>query len=107
MDGRVTISLRRRDGQAELRLEDTGEGIAADILPHVFDRFYRAGKARARKSGGAGLGLAIAQAIVDAHGGQLQAASDGIGRGSRFTLRLPLAGAASRTSLATTRTGAG
>ena len=103
-EGTVTVSLRRHDGQAELRVEDTGEGIAVDALPHIFDRFYRADKARARRSGGAGLGLAIAQAIVDAHGGELQAASGGIGRGSCFTLRLPLAGATSPASLATTRT---
>ncbi|HEX2173983.1 MAG TPA: ATP-binding protein [Dehalococcoidia bacterium] len=92
-DGQVTLTLRRDHDQADLTVADTGEGIAPDALPHIFDRFYRADKARARKSGGAGLGLAIAQAIVEAHGGRLDAASDGIGCGSRFTLRLPLAGA--------------
>lgn len=100
-DGQVTIGLRRAGGQAELRVEDTGEGIPPDALSHLFDRFYRADKARARRSGGAGLGLAIAKSIVDAHGGRLDASSDGLGRGSCFTLRLPLAPAAVP-SLATT-----
>jgi two-component system OmpR family sensor kinase/two-component system sensor histidine kinase BaeS len=79
------------DGQIWLAVRDTGEGIAAQDLPHVFDRFYRADRARSRATGGAGLGLAIVRAIVEAHGGQVSAASDGLpGQGSIFTVRLPL-----------------
>jgi signal transduction histidine kinase len=70
-----------------LAVQDNGEGISAEDLPHIFERFYRAD--RARREGGAGLGLAIARAIVEAHGGQISAESDGVpGHGSTFTIRL-------------------
>jgi len=70
-----------------LAVQDNGEGIPAEHLPHIFERFYRAD--RARGEGGAGLGLAIARAIVEAHGGQISAQSDGVpGHGSTFTIRL-------------------
>jgi signal transduction histidine kinase len=72
-----------------LIVQDSGEGISPEHLPHIFERFYRADWARGE--GGAGLGLAIARAIVESHGGQISAASDGMaGRGSTFTIRLPL-----------------
>ncbi len=75
-------------------VQDTGEGIAAEHLPHVFERFYRLDAARSRSTGGSGLGLAIARALVEAHGGQISAASDGIsGHGSTFTVRLPASSA--------------
>jgi len=74
-----------------LAVQDTGEGILPEHLPHVFDRFYRADPARSRATGGSGLGLAIARAIVEAHGGDVSVASDGVpGRGSVFTVHLPL-----------------
>jgi two-component system OmpR family sensor kinase/two-component system sensor histidine kinase BaeS len=74
-----------------LAVQDSGEGIAPEHLPHVFERFYRADPARSRTTGGAGLGLAIVRAIVEAHGGQVSAASDGVpGHGSTFTVRLLL-----------------
>jgi two-component system OmpR family sensor kinase len=74
-----------------LAVTDTGEGISPEDLPHVFDRFYRADRARSRGTGGAGLGLAIVRAIVEVHGGQVSAASDGVpGQGSTFSVRLPL-----------------
>lgn len=90
-----SISLRAgwepdEDSHLWLEIQDTGEGIAAEDLPHVFDRFYRADRARSRARGGAGLGLAIVRAIIEAHGGQVSAASDGVpGHGSTFRLRLP------------------
>jgi two-component system sensor histidine kinase BaeS len=72
-------------------VQDTGEGIPPEQLPHVFDRFYRADPARSRARGGTGLGLAIVRAIVEAHDGQVSAASDGVpGQGSTFTVYLPL-----------------
>ena len=73
-----------------LRVVDTGEGIAAEHLPHVFERLYRADAARTRDHGGAGLGLAIAKALVEAHGGQISASSQGPGTGTTFTVALPL-----------------
>jgi two-component system OmpR family sensor kinase/two-component system sensor histidine kinase BaeS len=76
--------------EAWLEVRDTGEGIPADQLPYVFDRFYRADPARNRASGGSGLGLAIVRAIVEAHGGRVTVASDGVpGHGSSFTIYLP------------------
>jgi len=74
-----------------LAVQDSGEGISAEDLPYVFDRFYRADSARSRATGGAGLGLAVVRAIVEAHEGQVSAASDGLpGHGSTFTVRLPI-----------------
>ncbi len=75
-----------------ITVKDTGEGIPPEHLPHIFERFYRANRARSQANGegGAGLGLAIVRAIVEAHGGKVLATSDGLqGRGSAFTLRLP------------------
>ncbi len=88
--GRVTLSLVEADGLAEVAVRDTGIGIAAADLPFIFDRFWRADRARSRASGriGTGLGLAIAQYIAQAHGGTLTARSR-LTRGSTFTLRLP------------------
>lgn len=94
-DGTITVRAGyapgARENQAHLWLtvQDDGEGIPAEHLPHIFERFYRAD--RARREGGAGLGLAIARAIVEAHGGQISAESDGVpGHGSVLTIRLPL-----------------
>lgn len=75
---------------AVVTVTDDGIGMSAEDLSHVFERFFRADRARSRAQGGAGLGLAIAQYIAQAHGGEIQASSDGSGRGSRFRLRLPL-----------------
>jgi two-component system OmpR family sensor kinase/two-component system sensor histidine kinase BaeS len=87
-----SISLRAGcdDDDVWLAVQDSGEGISLEDLPRVFDRFYRADPARSRATGGAGLGLAIVRAIVEAHGGRVSAASQGMpGQGSTFTLRLP------------------
>ena len=84
--GGVTVKVEERDGRAVLEVSDTGIGIPEDRLPHVFERFYRAEESRA--SGGAGLGLAIARQIAEAHGGEIEAKSTP-GEGSTFTLSLP------------------
>lgn len=89
--GRVELSLVRREGTAEFAVSDTGMGIAGADLPYVFDRFWRADRARSRASerGGVGLGLSISQWIAHAHGGSITVASR-LGRGSTFTVTLPL-----------------
>jgi signal transduction histidine kinase len=88
--GRVDVDVARRDGSAVMAVTDTGIGIPPEALAHVFERFYRADDARTRDSGGAGLGLAIAQKLVDDHGGRIRAESTP-GQGSTFTVTLPLA----------------
>ena len=87
--GTVTLSCRRAGRWVEYTVTDTGEGIAADHLPHLFDRFYRVDTARDRNRGGSGIGLAIAKSLVQAHGGGIHATSPGPGRGATFTARLP------------------
>jgi signal transduction histidine kinase len=71
-------------------VSDSGAGIAAEDLPHVFDRFYRADPARSRDTGGSGLGLAIAQAIVAEHSGEITASSAGPDQGSTLVIYLPI-----------------
>ncbi len=87
--GRVTVAAGRSDGGVELTVTDTGEGIPAPHLERVFERFYRIDPARSRKTGGSGIGLTIARAIVEAHGGSIRAESEGPGRGARFIVTLP------------------
>ena len=87
--GRVEVRVRRHGQSALVEVADTGTGIAPEHLPRIFDRFYRADKARARAQGGTGLGLAIAKMLVEAHEGQLQLAST-LGVGTQVTVVLPL-----------------
>jgi signal transduction histidine kinase len=89
--GAVTATLKREAGRAVIEVADTGIGIAADFLPHIFERFAQAHGGINRQYGGLGLGLAIARAMVEAHGGEISAASDGAHRGSLFKVTLPLA----------------
>jgi two-component system OmpR family sensor kinase len=88
--GRVDVTLVAHNGEVELRVADTGIGIPAGALPHLFDRFFRVDPARSREQGGSGLGLAITRWIVEAHGGTI-AVESREREGSTFTVRLPAA----------------
>lgn len=89
--GCIEVALRRTGDQAEISVADTGMGIPADFLPHVFDRFSQAEPSVNRRYGGLGLGLAIVKHLVELHGGSVTAESAGEGRGATFLVRLPLA----------------
>ncbi|MDP3219784.1 MAG: ATP-binding protein [Deltaproteobacteria bacterium] len=89
--GRVQVRLRREQSYVELVVADTGQGITAEFLPHAFDRFRQGDASFARRAGGLGLGLAIVRSLVELHGGDVRAQSDGPGEGATFTVRLPLA----------------
>jgi two-component system phosphate regulon sensor histidine kinase PhoR len=89
--GTVCVRLDAAESRALLQVADTGEGIPARELPRVFERFYRVDKARARQTGGTGLGLAIVRHVAEAHGGTVRVDSE-LGRGSTFTVALPVAG---------------
>lgn len=89
--GQVTLSVARHGTTVGIAVTDTGEGIAAEHLPRVFERFYRVDDGRSRTQGGSGIGLAIARALVEAHGGRIRVESPGRGQGATFTLTLPLA----------------
>lgn len=87
--GAVHVDVTRGPGVVRVTVRDTGEGIAAQHLPQIFDRFFRVDVARDRAHGGSGIGLSIARAIAIAHGGTLVAASEGPGTGATFSLTLP------------------
>ncbi|MBO9348320.1 ATP-binding protein [Chloroflexus sp. MS-CIW-1] len=89
--GQVTVQVSTDDQEVRVAVIDSGIGIAAEHLPHLFERFYRVDKSRARNSGGSGIGLAIARHLIYAQGGEIWAESDGIGKGARFIFTLPLA----------------
>jgi signal transduction histidine kinase len=87
--GRVELSVRSHDARVVLRVSDSGSGIAADDLPRIFERFYRADKARSRDSKGSGLGLAIVKRILELHDSEIRVESE-LGRGATFWFELPL-----------------
>ena len=87
--GSVELSLFKKDDWVHFEVSDTGIGIPPENLPHIFDRFYRVDKARARAHGGSGLGLSIAKWIATAHGGSIRVKSQP-GEGTTFTVTLPL-----------------
>jgi len=87
--GIITIAARQLDSWVEISVEDTGEGIPAEDLPNVFERFYRVDKSRTRATGGTGLGLVIAKSLVEAHHGTIVVESE-LGKGSRFSFTIPV-----------------
>ena len=89
--GRVTLTVTRHGNDVEIAVRDTGIGIGAEFLPHVFERFRQQDGGTTRRYGGLGLGLAIVRNLVELHGGSVSAHSDGDARGSVFTVRLPAA----------------
>jgi len=91
--GRIEVIVGSVDGSVEIEVADSGLGIAPEFLPHVFDAFRQADGSPTRAHGGLGLGLAIVKHIVELHHGSVDVRSEGSGRGARFTVRLPLAGA--------------
>jgi PAS domain S-box-containing protein len=88
--GQITVRLKRENTSVVLSVSDTGEGISAEFLPYIFDRFRQAESTSRREHSGLGLGLAIVRHLVEAHGGTISAASKGIGKGATFTVTFPL-----------------
>ena len=88
--GRIDASLTASNGSVFLRVHDTGEGMVKSLVPRIFDRFTQGDGTTTRAHGGLGLGLAIVKHIVDAHGGSIEASSEGEGRGATFLIRLPV-----------------
>jgi signal transduction histidine kinase len=88
--GSITIDGTCDGRMVTLTICDTGDGLEPEQLASVFDRFYRADKSRSRETGGAGLGLAIVKAIVEAHHGRVEASSAGRGKGSQFSIHVPV-----------------
>ena len=87
--GHIRLTARADDREVVIAVRDSGVGIAADLLPHVFDLFAQADRSLERRQGGLGIGLTLVRRLVDMHGGRVEAASEGPGRGSEFTIRLP------------------
>ena len=99
-EGHVDIAVAPRDSHVEIVVTDTGQGIAPDVVPHVFERFRQADSSTTRAHGGLGLGLALVKHLVELHGGSVVAQSAGPGQGATFTVRLPINGDATTTRLA-------
>jgi hypothetical protein len=88
--GEVRVAMARVDSHVEVRVADTGEGIAPEFLPHVFDRFRQADASTTRRHGGLGLGLSIVKQLVELHGGSVRVSSGGLGQGAAFIVALPI-----------------
>ncbi len=91
-NGRVEVALKVAGKRFEIVVSDTGDGIPADFLPYIFDRFRQADTSARRKHGGLGVGLSIVRSLVELHGGEVAVSSDGPGKGATFTIRIPIMG---------------
>jgi CheY-like chemotaxis protein len=89
--GCIRLAAARENGEVVVRVQDSGVGIAPDLLPKVFDLFVQADRSAARTQGGLGIGLTLVRRLVELHGGTVEAHSDGVNRGSEFVVRLPAA----------------
>ena len=89
--GAIAMTVGRDGGNLSVKVRDSGIGIAAEHLPHIFEMFGQVESARERSQGGQGIGLSLARGLVEMHGGTIHARSDGAGKGSEFEIRLPLA----------------
>jgi PAS domain S-box-containing protein len=94
--GEISLEAAREDGAALIRVRDNGIGIEPEMLPRIFDMFAQVPASQRRSQGGLGIGLALARALVEMHGGTIEATSEGRGKGSAFTVRLPVAAARRR-----------
>jgi len=94
--GAIQVRVSREGGHGVLRVRDTGVGIARDVLPRIFELFVQGEPGAIRGRSGLGIGLAVVQRLAELHGGTIDAASDGPGRGSEFIVRIPVAVAVSR-----------
>lgn len=92
--GRIEVTIAREDKEAVVRVRDNGIGISPHLLPHVFDLFHQAQRSLDRAEGGLGIGLTVVQRLIEMHGGRVVAESEGLGKGSEFEIRLPVAEAA-------------
>jgi CheY-like chemotaxis protein len=91
--GRIWLTIAQEGGDAVISVRDTGVGIAPDVLPRIFDMFMQADRSIDRARGGLGVGLTVARRLVELHGGSISAGSDGLGKGSTFTVRIPVSAA--------------
>jgi CheY-like chemotaxis protein len=89
--GRIRVAVSGAAGYNQITVSDTGQGMAPELLPHIFDRFRQGDSSSTRNTGGLGLGLTLVREIVSLHGGTVAASSDGLGRGATFTVGLPAA----------------
>ncbi len=92
-EGSIQVSIERIGNVVDITITDSGQGIGADFLPYVFDRFRQADSSASRRHGGLGLGLALTRQIIELHGGAIDVESDGVDRGSRFSIHLPVSDA--------------